>query len=159
MKKKIVLAALAAAIYAGGVQAENTGCGLGTMVWEGQQGLAPQVLAVTTNGTLGNQTFGITFGTLGCTKDGVVGASQKVAMFTGSNLDALARDMSVGAGESLEVLATLMGIEEADKQAFFAVTRESYERIFPAADVTAEDVLAALSETMAQHTALARYAA
>jgi hypothetical protein len=47
--------------------ANSTGCGLGTIIFEGQKGIAPQVLAVTTNGTSGNQTFGITSGTLGCT--------------------------------------------------------------------------------------------
>ena len=38
--------------------ANNVGsCGLGSKVFEGQKGVAPQVLAVTTNGTFGNQTF------------------------------------------------------------------------------------------------------
>ncbi|WP_220348968.1 DUF3015 domain-containing protein [Alkalilimnicola ehrlichii] len=143
----------------GTAHAENTGCGLGTMVWDGQSGIAPQVLAVTTNGISGNQTFGITSGTLGCSQDGVVESSEKLAMFTGSNIDALARDMATGEGESLHVLADLMGIEDADKPAFFAMTRDNFEQIFRSNDVTAEDVLAALNDTLADDAALSRYAA
>jgi hypothetical protein len=36
------------------------GCGVGAMIWKGQPGIAPHVLAATTNGTFGNQTFGMT---------------------------------------------------------------------------------------------------
>src|SRR5690606_21045070 len=53
------------------------GCGLGSKLFEGQRGVAPQVLAVTTNGTFGNQTFGISSGTLGCNQDGVVRSNWK----------------------------------------------------------------------------------
>ena len=38
---------------------DSTGCGLGSMAWRGQKGIGPQVLAVTTNGSFSNQTFGI----------------------------------------------------------------------------------------------------
>jgi hypothetical protein len=48
------------------VDQKNTGCGLGTIVFEGQNGLVSQTFAVTTNGTFGNQTFGITSGTSNC---------------------------------------------------------------------------------------------
>ena len=41
---------------------DSTGCGLGTTIWAGKTGIFPQILAVTTNGTSGNQTFGITTG-------------------------------------------------------------------------------------------------
>ncbi|RYZ63378.1 MAG: DUF3015 domain-containing protein, partial [Proteobacteria bacterium] len=40
----------------------TAGCGLGNMIL----GKENQVFAATTNGTLGNQSFGITFGTLNC---------------------------------------------------------------------------------------------
>ena len=111
MNKGFLSAALMAALTAGVAQAaqENTGCGLGTMVFDGQKGIVPQVLAVTTNGTLWNQTFGITSGTLGCTQDGVVKSYAKLEMFTGANLAGLAGDMAVGQGENLESLAALKG--------------------------------------------------
>jgi hypothetical protein len=129
------------------------------MVFDGQSGVGPQVLAVTTNGTSGNQTFGISSGTLGCTQDGVVQSTQKLSMFTGSNMDKLARDMSVGHGESLETIAELMGIAEEDKSSFFAVSQQNFDKIFSSEDVTAEQVLASLNEVMAQDEKLARYTA
>lgn len=43
-------------------------CDWGTKLFEGQSGIAPQVLAVTANGTFWNQTFGISFGASGCTQ-------------------------------------------------------------------------------------------
>ncbi len=161
MKKTLISAALIAGMSATSAFAaqENTGCGLGTMVFDGKDGIAPQVLAVTTNGTSGNQTFGITSGTLGCTQDGVVQSSEKLSMFTGSNMDKLARDMSVGHGESLETMANLMGIEEQDKGRFYSASQENFDKIFSSEDVTAEQVLASLNEVMAEDETLSRYAA
>lgn len=158
--KKIVISALLGAMSVGVAQAaqNNVGCGLGSMVWNGKSGVAPQVMAVTTNGTSGNQTFGITSGTLGCTQDGVVQSSQKLSMFTGENMDSIARDMSVGHGESLETMAELMGISEKDKGAFFTATKENFGRIFTA-DATAEDVLANVNAVMADDAVLSQYAA
>lgn len=157
MKKKLMMFAVAGMFSAGVAQADSTGCGLGTTLWEGQSGIAPQILAVTTNGTLGNQTFGITFGTLGCRQDGVV--QSPVAMFTGSNMDRLAREMSIGEGEALETLAELLGIDAAHRGAFYQATRTHFSDIFPATDITAEQMLDSLQNVMAQDAVLARYAA
>ena len=49
------------------------GCGLGSMIFEPDSGFT-QVFAATTNGTSGNQTFGITSGTSNCASGGVVKA-------------------------------------------------------------------------------------
>ncbi len=46
----------------------NTGCGLGSEVIKDQDSVIMQVFAATTNQTSGNQTFGISSGTLGCEK-------------------------------------------------------------------------------------------
>jgi hypothetical protein len=159
MNKKLLAAVALGALWSVSAHAENTGCGLGSMVWEGQSGIAPQVLAVTTNGTSGNQTFGITSGTLGCTQDGVVRSSARLSMYTGSNMDAIARDMSVGQGESLEVLAELMGVEAEDRHAFYTALQQNYESIFSASDVTAEQVISGIDATLRQDAHLARYAA
>src|SRR5262245_42447591 len=83
----------------------NDGCGLGSQIFKGQSGTVQQSVAVTTNGTSSNQTFGITSGTSGCTTDGVVDPPQQAAAFTGANLDKLARDTARGEGESLKSLA------------------------------------------------------
>ena len=77
-----------------GMTALDIGCGLGTQLWAGNEGLVPKVLGATTNGTFGNQTFGITTGTLGCSQEGVITADARLRMFAGANLDNLARDMA-----------------------------------------------------------------
>ena len=159
MKTKLLAAVALGALWSVSAQAENTGCGLGSMVWDGQSGIAPQTLAVTTNGTSGNQTFGITSGTLGCSRDGVVRSSAALSMYTGSNMDLLARDMSVGQGESLDVLADLMGVEAEDRAAFYASLQNHYGDIFSSSNVTADDVIAAIDDTLRKDEHLARYAA
>src|SRR4249920_2973942 len=80
----------------------DIGCGLGTQIWTGSKGIAPKVLGATTNGTSGSQTFGISSGTIGCHQGGTVTADAKVQIFTGANLDRLARDMAQGGGETLD---------------------------------------------------------
>ena len=161
--KRVLFAAVAmTALIAGGAQAANTnnvGCGLGTMAFKGQSGVGPQVMAVTTNGTSGNQTFGISFGTLGCSKNGVVDMPQAAAAFTASNMDSLARDTARGEGESLETLAEAIGVEEQDKAAFFVASKENFSTIFASENTTAGDVLSAWYGVMAEDEVLKRYAA
>jgi len=161
--KKTLIAALLITPMAAGISTaiaapNNAGCGLGSTLFDGQSGTLPQILAVTTNGTSGNQTFGITSGTLGCEEGGVVTASAAVNMFAGNNLDALSRDMSVGQGESLESLASLMGINAVDKSAFFTAARANYGKIFSADDITAGKMLENLYLVMAEQKTLAQYA-
>ncbi len=84
---------------------------------------------------------------------------RKVAMFTGANLDKLASNMAAGRGEALATMASLMGIAEADKPAFYAATHAHFATIFPSSDVTAEQVLAALNGVLAHDAQLAPYSA
>jgi len=158
--KKIAIAALLTLAPAGYAmaQANNVGCGLGSIVFEGQSGVAPQVLAATTNGIFGNQTFGISFATLGCARDGVVSVPGQIAMFLDTNLDKLAYEMAVGEGETLESLATLMGIEAGDRAAFYETTRVHFASIIPSEQASTEEVMAALNSVLAQDEQLARYA-
>ena len=157
--KRTVLATALAGIFAisGTAHADSTGCGLGTMVWEGQSGIAPQVLAVTTNGTSGNQTFGITTGTLGCDSQGTVSAP--VAHFMSQNLDAIARDIARGEGEALETLAVLMEIDESDRAAFYAAAHSNFDQIFPSADVTAGEAIDGLVAVLSRDAKLSQYVA
>jgi Protein of unknown function (DUF3015) len=137
--------------------ANSTGCGLGTMIFEGQKGIAPQVLAVTTNGTSGNQTFGITSGTLGCTQEGVVRPPTKVRMLLMSSLDNLAVDVARGDGETLESLARALAVEQRDKHRFFVALQDNFLRIFPNENVTAEEVLVSMNAVLAEDAVLSRY--
>lgn len=159
MKKLLVVASVAALFPAVAMaQANNIGsCGWGSKLFDGQSGIAPQVLGATTNGTFGNQTFAITSGTSGCTQDGVVRSNWKTAMFIDGNKDKLARDMSVGSGETLDSLAHLMGVEAQDRAAFNQVAKENLWKIF-AADSTA-DIMANFRQVPSANEQLARYTA
>jgi len=90
-------------IFAGmgwAVDPKNTGCGLGSMVFEGQNGLMSQTAAATTNGIFGNQTFGITSGTLNCERYKDFAYNEKVDTFVAQNMDNLARDIARGQGST-----------------------------------------------------------
>lgn len=154
--KKIVVAALVTLAAASSMAAQNNvgSCGWGSKVFEGKSGIAPQVLAATTNGTSGNQTFGITFGTSGCTQDGVVSSSWKTAMYIDGNRVALARDAAAGQGESLDVLAELMGVKAADRALFASTIKGNFATVF-----ANDQVAANLKSVLAANEQLAGYAA
>ena len=157
--KKIILSALVGAMYVGTASAapNNVGCGWGSMIFDGEQGMVKQVMAATTNGTLGNQTFGITSGTAGCAQDGVIQKYAAADAFMGANIEKVARDMSVGSGEALETLADTIGIKSEDKARFFEVAKANFDVIFPNENVTSEAALASLGQVMAADSKLAHY--
>lgn len=158
--KKLYTVVAVAALFPVAAMADNVGnCGWGSKVFDGQSGLAPQVLAVTTNGTFGNQTFGITSGTSGCTQDGGVKSNWKTALFIDGNKETLARDMSVGSGETLDSLAHLLGVQSQDRATFNRVAKDNMARIFPSHDVSSQQIAAALREVLAGDARLARYTA
>jgi len=149
----------AAMLVAGSARADgDTGCGLGSQVWEGQSSVPAKVLAVTTNGLFGNQTFGITSGTLGCEPGSVIKAEQRLNVFTAVNVDRLAREIAVGEGEALDALAHLYGVADADRDAFATRLNARFDAIFPTPTVTAGDVLAGIDRALAEDAHLARYA-
>jgi len=159
MKKLLAALSLVAAFPMTALAANDNvgGCGLGSMVFKGQSGIVPQVLAVTTNGTSGNQTFGITTGTLGCTSDGMVHSNMKTALFIENNKEQLARDMAVGSGETLASLAHLIGVEAQDQAAFNHLTKDNLARIFTTDSVATEQVVVALREVLASDATLSHY--
>lgn len=151
---------LATALALGGTAAADgdTGCGLGSQVWEGQSSVPAKVLAVTTNGLFGNQTFGITSGTLGCEPGSVIKAEQRRNVFAATNADRLAREIAIGEGEALEALASLYGITDAaDRAAFAARLHARFDAIFAHDAVTAGEMLAAIERALAEDPRLARY--
>ncbi len=156
MKKILAIAVLAAGANVA-VAEDSAGCGLGSMIFQGKSGPVFKSLAVTTNGFYGTNTFAITSGTLGCQADGAISSRARLGMFTGSNLDNLARDMSVGRGESLNTLADLMGVKDADKAVFFQATKANFGKIFAPENQSAGDMLATLDQVMAQDAVLAQY--
>jgi hypothetical protein len=158
MSKKILVAAALMGMASVAAADNVGGCGVGSKLFDGQRGIAPQVLAITTNDFLFN-TVGITFGTMGCTQDGVVKSNWRLAAYIEGNTSKLARDMSAGQGESLEALASLMQIDAADKPVFFRTTKDNFARIYSADKLSAQDIMANLREVLAADATLARYTA
>ncbi|WP_111494397.1 MULTISPECIES: DUF3015 domain-containing protein [Marinobacter] len=152
--KKIIAGAML--LGASSLAFAQPGCGVGAMIWKGQSGMAPHILAATTNGTLGNQTFGMTTGTLGCNTNESV---QSMAMYMDNNIDKIARDMSRGEGENLDTLAVLLKVDEADRPAFRQLMQDNFATIFPSSDTTSDEAVSAIVALLESHETLGKYIA
>ncbi len=150
--KKIILASVAVlgivAFVASAQAHDSTGCGLGSMAWRGQSGMGPQILAVTTNGIFGTQTFGISTGTSGCDPNGrITGGTQKMFLtFLENNMEQFAFDASRGEGETLYTIAGILNVPVSQVA---AVSKEHFNEIFTSEDVevvaVAEEMLSLLN--------------
>jgi len=139
--KKILVTLTAAAVIGSSAFAgvnDQTGCGLGAMLIKDDSSAVMLALQATTNGTSGNQTFGITSGTLGCKKTKFV-MNERAQEFVASNMDTLAKEIAMGQGETLDTLAELLNVE--DKAAFSASLQENYNKIYVSKNVEMSDVL------------------
>ncbi len=152
MKKMLLLTSALAFALAGpafaGQAAKNTGCGLGTVLWgdKADGSILSQSLQATTNGTFGNQTFGITSGTLDCEQPPNLAKNDKLFNFTAGNLDSLARDIARGSGESLDTLAELMLVPQQERVAFNATLQQNFDQIFATGDETPGTVLVRIAK-------------
>lgn len=131
-----------AAIKGSPGQYGSAGCGLGSMAFGKQQG-AVQILAATTNGLFGTQTFGITSGTSNC---GPALWAQGTKNFVEANREALAKDISRGQGEAVAALTVINAC--ADSSAVGAALQKNFAAIFPNEDASNEQVTAAILETL-----------
>ncbi|MBA2252248.1 MAG: DUF3015 domain-containing protein [Nitrospirales bacterium] len=159
MQLAIILALFQAATVFAGNPDTGPGCGLGKLAWgdfKGQKQIAPQVMMATTNGTFGSQTFGISFGTSGCTSDGVIMRTELVNAFASATLENLQHEMAQGHGEHLTSLATLMGIPTEHQAEFFTLTQEKYASLMQSGETTAVAMLKALHEVVESHPVLAQ---
>jgi hypothetical protein len=120
---------------------DNVGIGLGTLIFEGSDGLVQQVLAATTNGSCGNQTFAITSGTSGAKPWSRFVMNEEIHNFVRDNMDTLAREMARGSGETLDTLAELIGVEPDARPAFAKEAQANFNRIYSSASVTHVQVL------------------
>lgn len=145
--KKLLLAAvltlLCAGVASAGSARSNTGCGLGSLLWENKadSSVASQSLQATTNGTFGNQTFGITTGTLGCSTPAKVVKSEQLNRFVKSNLDNLATDIARGGGESLDAFAELLQIPVEKRAEFAAKLQSNFAKVFTSDQVVLAEVI------------------
>ena len=96
LKLAMVVSALAVtgASYAA---AGAAGCGLGSLVFSSNHKIH-QILASTTNGTSGSQTFGISTGTSNCNAAGWAKNLQKQRDYMVANFNTLQKEGAQGAG-------------------------------------------------------------
>ena len=144
--KKYLLVTIGTILFSSPVFAAgygDAGCGLGSMIFGKQTGPI-QVLASTTNNTAGNQSFGVSSGTSNCDAKGTDTAKLEQEQFIASNFSGLAKDMAVGEGEQLMVLAGLVGCPAAQQPHFNTVAQQNYQAIFASDATTPVEVLTAV---------------
>ena len=165
MSKKVIMLSIAVlfGMQAGLTMAANPdtgpGCGLGKLAWadyKNQKHIAPQVMMATTNGTFGSGTFGISFGTSGCTNDGKIMSEHKTTVFAQLNFENLSQEMAQGQGEHLASLATLMGVPSEQHAAFFSMTQERYTSLVKTGEASPVAMVKAINDAIATHPVLAQ---
>lgn len=109
----------------------DAGCGLGSVVFGGQKGMV-QILAATTNGTFGSQTFGITTGTSNCS-----GAGKEATAFIDINKESLANDIARGQGETVNSLAGIYGCQNSEE---IGATLKPYFKLIFESAANAEEI-------------------
>ncbi len=127
MKKILLLSATFSMLALGALKADNPGCGLGSMVFSGEKGAVYDVLAATTNGTSGNQTFGMSTGTMGCKRNAVI-QKRQFAYFINNNYEQFAMDSS--SGNNSEVMKTAATILNVDSVKLASVVKANFASIF-----------------------------
>lgn len=153
--KKLIAGAILVTSSTMAFASSPAGCGLGTaVVFKDADEWHEHVLAATTNGTSGNQTFGMTSGTLGC--EAANGPLAHVQSFMDDNMDQLALDSAKGQGETLAALAEVMGVEAQDTAAFNRTMQTNFDAIF-AAEGTSGAAYEAMTAAMAQDAELKKY--
>lgn len=134
---------IAGTAFAAGTARQNTGCGLGTLLWENKadDSSVSQALQATTNGTFGAQTFGISTGTSECKQPTRFVKNGQVTQFVAHNMDNIAKDIAMGKGESLDTLSELMDVSVDKRPAFYAKLQANFSRIFTSEKVETADVV------------------
>lgn len=141
MKK--MMAAVAALMVSGSVFAAHgpAGCGLGSILFKEKEGLVFNVLAATFNGTSGNQTFGMSTGTLGC--EDAKSASVAAISFIENNRVALSNDISKGQGQTLDAYLSMTGAKSVNKSKLQA----NFGKIFAKGN-SAQEIHTAIQNTI-----------
>ena len=146
MKKVLLLLALTIALTGSafaGQAAQNTGCGLGTLLWQNKadNSILFQAFQATTNGSFGNQTFGISSGTLDCQQPSKFVQNEKLMHFVQSNMDNLAKDMAIGKGETLDTFAEMLGVAPWQQASFNTKVQANFGKIFTSEKVVLAEVI------------------
>ncbi len=127
-----------------------SGCGLGSIVIT-ENKKVHQVIGATVNGLSGNQTFGITTGTLGCETAGFSQKQMEQQIFVHLNYQSLEQEFAKGSGEKMEAFASLMGC--SDTTTFGKVGKEKFSALFD--QNTPDSFLEKMRSEVASNVALA----
>lgn len=133
----------------------DAGCGLGSIVFGSEPG-AVQILASTTNGTMGSQTFGITTGTSNCNPAGLVKLDKEREVFAEQNYSTLVKEMAMGEGENLDTLAGLYGCSQNSYSEFGTLVQDNFSTIVKSDSTTSEEMLSSLNGEIAGHAELSK---
>ena len=151
--KKVLLTSMVLFLMATGIAfadapRENCGCGLGTILFDGKDGVVQQILAATTNNITGTQTFGISSGTLDCKQPGSWLRDSRLNKFVADNMDNLAKDAAMGQGEYVDTLAELMNVPGSKRVEFSQMLQENFSKIFTDGSASHVDVIENISHLM-----------
>jgi hypothetical protein len=134
----------------GEVKYGNAGCGLGSIFFGPGTGFT-QLLAATTNGSSGTQSFGITSGTSNC--DASAPSVKSAKVFVQTNRVALAKDIARGKGETINGLAELAACR--DSSAVGTKLQKQFKTIFPNAQASDEQVSDSVVDALKNDPSLA----
>jgi hypothetical protein len=154
MKMKFLLASV---IFFGtsSIAVAQPGCGVGAMIWKGQSGIVPHILAAITN-PIASQTVSMTFGIAGCNTNEQV---QSMAALIDARGSAIAADISRGQGENLEAMAATLEIPKAERQAFYSILQNNFSVIFPSSEVHTGETVDAIVALLEKDAGLSKYVA
>lgn len=161
MKKGIIagimlaVVSLVPSVFAGGYG--PAGCGLGSIIFEDREyNKWEEVVVAFLNYMMGNQTFGISSGTLNCDADGNKKDKEMFKKaFVKRNYDSLTKEMAAGKGEHLEALATLLGCED-NLPLFKDFIRRNYASIFETENIPPSEMLDLLETGLDNDSRLSR---
>jgi len=160
MKKILLIMTCTSALSLMSTQAlsnnEGPGCGVGQMLWEGNNSLFGHTTAGSTNGSF-LQSFAITSGTSGCDASQQVQISDDKEIFVATNMDSLSQEIAQGQGNHLSTLASIMGVKTSDQDLFAASLQNEFSTVFSSSSASPMDVIAAIDEVMVKDTTLAKY--
>lgn len=153
--KKIIVSILACMLIVSMVSVasantvrEDCGCGLGGMAIGEKEGVVWKLVGTFLNGICGNQTFAMSSGTLDCGQDPIMAKYEKMNVFVAENMDTLAVDIARGEGESLDALAEIAEVTQEQRPVLYAAMQSDFEKIYPNAQVTHEDVVNEIARIM-----------
>jgi hypothetical protein len=108
MRKLMLISVFLSTSFFAFGQETGPGCGLGTQLQEGNKGVGPHVLALSTNQS-SSQSSAITSGTSGCDSSATVKKDWKQIHFVTHNYFDLLNDFSKGDGLFLNAYTDLLG--------------------------------------------------